>query len=139
MNEAPPGVETEILVRFAETDAMGIVHHANYLIYFEAGRVTLSKAVGAPYAELEDMGFSLAVVEANVRYIAAARFDQRLTVRTWVERLVSRSVTFGYEIHDAQTGALVTQGWTKHLCLDREGRVVRIPQRWLDAMQQEKG
>jgi acyl-CoA thioester hydrolase len=126
--------ETAFRVRFAETDAMGIAHHAMYLVYFEAGRVEFSRHAGASYAELEAEGYSLAVSEVNLRYAAPARFDQMITVRTWVEDIRSRSVTFAYQIVDSESRAILVTGTTRLICLDREGRVHRIPQGWYDAM-----
>lgn len=126
--------ETTLQVRFAETDMMGIVHHANYAIYFEAGRVDFSRQVGAPYASLEEQGYSLAVSELQIRYIAAARFDQHVTVRTWVDHIRSRTVTFGYEVVDANSRALLATGSTKHICIDHAGQVRRIPLAWYEAM-----
>ncbi len=126
--------ETTFRVRFAETDMMGIVHHASYAVYFEAGRVEFSHQVGASYASLEEQGFSLAVSELQIRYVAAARFDQHITVRTWVDDIRSRSVTFGYEVVDAESHALLATGSTKHICIDHSGQVWRIPQGWYDTM-----
>ncbi|MCC6904905.1 MAG: acyl-CoA thioesterase, partial [Anaerolineae bacterium] len=96
----PTIIETPIRVRFTETDMMGVAHHSNYLVYFEAGRVEWSRAVGASYADLEAQGFSLAVAETTVRYAAPAVFDQVILVRTWVEAVRSRGVQFAYEIVD---------------------------------------
>ena len=130
-------IETEILVRFAETDAMGIVHHSNYLVYFEAGRVTLSKTYGAPYRELEEAGYALAVVEANLRYAKPAVFDQLIRVQTWVEQVRSRGVTFGYNLVDATGKHTLVTGTTRHICVDQAGRPTRIPERWIEAMKQD--
>ncbi|MGF1505062.1 MAG: acyl-CoA thioesterase [Chloroflexi bacterium] len=127
-------VETDVLVRFAETDQMGIVHHATYLLYFEVGRVAFSKAVNASYNELEQAGFSLAVVEAKVRFAAPARFDQKLAIRTWIRKASSRAVTFAYEIVDGMTTQRVVTGHTRHICVDREGKVRRIPGKWYQAI-----
>jgi acyl-CoA thioester hydrolase len=127
-------IKTDILVRFAETDAMGIVHHSTYLVYFEAGRVALSKAHNAPYKELEDVGLALAVVEANLRYARPARFDEHIQVWTWVEKVRSRGVSFGYRITDEAGDTLVT-GTTRHVCVDGQGRPARIPAHWLTALE----
>ena len=126
--------ETTLRVRFAETDMMGVVHHANYVIYFEAARVDFSRQAGAPYADLELKGYSLAVSDLQIRYLASARFDQMIVVRTWVDTIRSRAVRFGYEIVDQVTRNLLVTGSTQLICIDREGQVRRIPETWYEAM-----
>lgn len=128
--------EHTIRIRFAETDMMGIVHHANYLVYFEAGRVEFSRQAGASYADLEAHGYSLAVSELSIRYAVPCHFDQLITIRIWLEKVRSRGVDFGYQIVDAETGAVCVTGQSGHICLDHEGRVKRLPTFWLEAMQQ---
>jgi acyl-CoA thioester hydrolase len=120
-------------VRFAETDAMGIVHHAAYLVYLEEGRSELSRQFNAPYSALEQSGFSLAVTEIALRYIAPARYDNSITVRTWIEQLQSRGLVFGYEVVRSETGQVLVSGTTRHLCIDHSGQVRRMPQAWMDA------
>ncbi len=127
--------ELTFRVRFAETDMMGIVHHANYLVYFEAARVDFSREVGAPYADFEASGYSLAVSQIQIRYIAPARFDQLITVRTWVEELKSRTVIFDFEVVDAQSRAQLATGNAKFICVNHTGQVRRIPATWYNAMQ----
>ncbi len=123
--------ETTFHVRFAETDQMGVVHHAVYLVYFEEGRSELSRQHGAPYAGLEALGFSLALSSVTVRYLAPARYDERITVRAWVEQLRSRGITFAYEVVSAASGQTLVTGQTQHICIDRAGEVRHIPQAWL--------
>lgn len=123
--------EVTFRVRFAETDQMRIVHHAAYFVYFEEGRSELTRQHGLPYSELEAMGFSLALSDAQARYIAPARYDQRVTVRAWIERLRSRGITFGYEVIGTEDGTLLVTGETTHICVDRAGQVRRIPEDWL--------
>ncbi|MBN1426960.1 MAG: acyl-CoA thioesterase [Anaerolineae bacterium] len=134
IDNTQPFHETSIRVRFAETDAMGIVHHANYLPYFEVGRVELIRQAGVPYADLEADGYSLAVGEVQLRYLAPAHFDQMLTVRTQVTNVRSRGVTFVYEIADTATGHILVTGFSKLICIDHHGAVRRIPEHWLEAM-----
>ena len=128
-------IETTFRIRFAETDAMGIVHHSNYLVYFEEGRSELSRQSGASYADLEARGYSLAVSEVTVRYVASAQYDQQITVSTRVEDVRSRSITFAYRVIDTNTGQLLVGGKTKHICIDHDNRVCRIPRYWREAMQ----
>jgi acyl-CoA thioester hydrolase len=113
---------------------MGIVHHASYLLYFEVGRIETMRQIGLSYAELENAGYSLVVGDLVVRYIAPARFDQQLTIQTWVESCGSRSIAFRYKIVDASTKQVLVTGQTKLVCVDRDGVVRRIPSWWLEAM-----
>ncbi len=123
--------ETTFHVRFAETDMMGVVHHAMYVVYFEEGRSELSRQRGIPYSALEAMGYSLAVSELQVRYVASARYDDFITVRTWLEALRSRGMTFGYEVINPVTGQVLVTGLSKHICVDRDGQVRRLPEEWI--------
>jgi acyl-CoA thioester hydrolase len=123
-------VETSFNVRYAETDAMGIVHHASHIVYFEEGRSSYARARGASYAEFEQTGHFLVVAEVNARFIKAARYDQRLTIRTWIAERKSRGVVFSYEIVDAVNGELLVTGLSKHICITREGRPALLPDAW---------
>jgi acyl-CoA thioester hydrolase len=109
---------------------MGIVHHASYVVWLEEGRSHWLRAFGRSYAQFEREGLVLAVSELHVRYSQAAHYDQRVTVRCWVASVRSREMQFSYEIVDAETRAVFVSGYTKHVCLDREGRVTRIPEKW---------
>lgn len=122
--------ENTFHVRYAETDAMGIVHHASYIVYFEEGRSNYARQRGHDYASFERSGFYLAVAEISARYIKPARYDQRLTVRCWIEEMKSRSLTFSYEIVDAETGDIFVTGFSKHICITHDGQVARIPDTW---------
>lgn len=128
-------VETTFHVRYAETDQMGVAHHAAYVIWLEEGRSHWMRAHGSSYAQFEKEGLMLAVSELQVRYKQAARYDQQVTVRCWVEEVRSRQMQFSYEIVDAETGAIFVTGYTKHICLDREGKVAKIPEKWQEYLQ----
>ena len=106
--------ETRVRVRYAETDQMGVVYHANYLVWMEIGRSEYAKSVGLRYADLERAGYLMTVVEANVRYADAARYDEDIIVRTRVEAANPRMVTFHYEVQNADTGRSLATGYTKH-------------------------
>jgi acyl-CoA thioester hydrolase len=120
-------VETTVRVRYAETDAMGIVYHTNYLIWFEVGRGEYMRQKGDGYADLEAQGFYLPVSEIDARFIAPARYGDLVTIRTWVEELRSRSLTLAYEAVMQETGQVLVTGHTRHICMDGEGRVRVIP------------
>jgi acyl-CoA thioester hydrolase len=120
--------ETEIRVRYAETDKMGIVHHSNYLIWFEAGRSDLCRARGFSYKEMEEQDKSLMVVaESYVRYKSPAFYEDILTVRTQVAEVRSRSIRFIYEIVRESDGTLLAEGETLHLVTDENKKVRLIP------------
>lgn len=121
--------ETEVRVRYAETDQMGIAHHANYLIWFEAGRSDLCRAKGFSYKDMEEHDNALMVVaESYVRYKSPAFYEDVLTVRTGVSEMRSRSIRFNYEIHRRSDGTLIAEGETLHLVTDKEQRVRTIPE-----------
>ncbi len=94
-------IENTFYVRYAETDAMGIVHHASYIVYFEEGRSNYARQRGSDYASFERSGRYLTVAEVNARYIKPAVYGQLITVRCWIEEMKSRALTFAYEIVDA--------------------------------------
>jgi acyl-CoA thioester hydrolase len=123
-------VETTFFVRYAETDQMGVVHHAEYIVWFEEGRSAWMRAMGSNYAELEAGGFNLAVSEVHARYLAPALYGRQVTVRTWVDEVHSRTLKLSYKVLDTESGQELVTGHTRHVCVDREGRVVRIPQPW---------
>lgn len=119
-------VDIPVRVRYAETDAQGVVYHANHLIYFEVGRGAYLRAAGVDYNALEAAGTLIVVVEATVRYLAAARYDDELIVSTRLAELGRSSCAFAYEL---QRGDMrLATGRTTHVCLDREGRPVAIPE-----------
>lgn len=122
--------KTSFNVRYAETDAMGIVHHGSYIVYFEEGRSSYIRQRGSSYAEMERSGYYLAVSEVTAKYLKPARYDQRITVCTWLEQVRSRTMTFAYEIIDETTNDVFVSGTSKHICLNRDGNVTKIPDQW---------
>jgi acyl-CoA thioester hydrolase len=119
--------ESQLRVRYAETDAMGVVYHANYLVWFEVGRGDYMRRIGMEYAAVEAGGHILAVSEAAARYVASARYSDLVTVRTWVEEVRSRTMTFRYEVQLTATGQVLATGFTRHICIDHAGRVTALP------------
>jgi acyl-CoA thioester hydrolase len=113
-------------VRYAETDAMGVVWHGNYLLWFEVGRVETLRAIGYPYSRLESEGFGLPVTEVGLRYTRAARFDDPIRIDTWLADLKSRKFRIAYRISHAETGDEIVTGFTEHLCW-RGGVVCVLP------------
>jgi len=120
--------ETEIRVRYSETDQMGIVHNANYLIWFEVGRSELCRAKGFSYKEMEDRDDALMVVaESHCRYRSPAFYEDILTIRTKLKSVRSRGLSFCYEIYRASDDTLLAVGETVHLVTDRDKRVRTFP------------
>ena len=128
-------VETTLRVRYAETDAMGIVYHTNYLVWFEVGRGEYMRRQGSDYAQVEARGYYWPVIEVQARFLAPARYGDLVTVRTWVEEARSRQVTFAYEVVMAETGQLLTTGQTKHICVDGEGMIKTIPRKMREMLE----
>jgi acyl-CoA thioester hydrolase len=124
--------ETTFHVRYAETDAMAIVHHASYLVYFEEGRSHYARQRGRDFATFEAQGYYLAVSEINARYLKSARYGQRITIRCWIAEMRSRTLTFSYEIVDAESGELLVTGSSRHICITHDGRVATFPESWRD-------
>jgi len=121
--------ETEVRVRYAETDQMGIAHHANYLIWFEAGRSDLCRARGFSYKDMEEQENALMVVaESYVRYKSPAFYEDILSIRTAISEVRSRSIRFSYEIYRESDNALIAEGETLHLVTDKDQRVRTIPE-----------
>jgi acyl-CoA thioester hydrolase len=118
--------ETTIRVRYAETDRMGLLHHANYLVYFEQARTELLRGLGLSYRDLEDQGYLLVLTRAEVRYRRPAHYDDLLTVRTTVARTTAVRIDHAYEVF--REGVLVAEGSTTLACVDREGRPQALPE-----------
>jgi acyl-CoA thioester hydrolase len=120
--------ETLLRVRYAETDKMGIVYYANYLIWFEIGRTEFCRARGFSYRDMEENEDAfLVVAESYCRYKAAAFYDDELLVRTHITEMRKRSLRFGYEIVRASDGQIIAEGETGHVVTDASGRVRSFP------------
>ncbi len=129
-----PFVDTSFHVRYAETDAMGIVHHAAYIVWFEEGRSAYMRACGLPYSDVERRGYWFTVAEVRARFHIPARYDERIIVRTRLAELRSRGLTFAYEVRRAADDALLVTGETRHICVDHTGTVRRIPEDLIEAL-----
>lgn len=118
--------ETEVRVRFAETDAQGIAHNSVYLVWFELARIDYLARFRGGYPELRADGIEALTIEAHVRYIAPARFDDRLTIRARCGELRGARFRFDYAV--VREGETVADGWTRHACVDaRTHRPTRVP------------
>ena len=122
-----PSSPSRIRVRYAETDKMGVVYYANYLVWFEVGRTDLLRGSGWSYREMELEGFSLPVIEAHCTYRQSARYDDELEIRTTGTLVSPVRVRFNYEVARAADEALLADGYTVHASLDQDGRPRRLP------------
>ena len=113
-------------MRYAETDAMGVVHHANYLVYFEEGRSQYMRDLGSDYALIEASGYRLPVTEAQLRYVGSSRYGERVRIRTRIGENRSRSLTFHYEVIAPESGDILVTDTPTHLT-DVDGKVTRVP------------
>ena len=117
--------EITIRVRYAETDRMGLLHHSNYLVYFEQGRTELLRQMGLSYRDLEDQGFLLVLTRIQVRYKSPARYDDVVTLRTILVRTTHVKIEHRYEV--IRDGTLLAEAETTLACIGRDGKVQALP------------
>ena len=106
--------ETRLTARYAETDQMGIVHHSNYAVWFEAGRTDFLKKAGISYSELEAMGILLPLYELNCRFLSPARYEDEITVVTSARSVSRVRICLSYQVIHVESGRILTTGETKH-------------------------
>jgi acyl-CoA thioester hydrolase len=117
-------------VRYAETDAQGVVHHASYIVWLEEARSHFARTAAVSYAEFEKLGYFMSVIGVDIRYRAALRYDELVAVDCWVEELKSRTVKFAYEVRQVSTGVICATATSEHICITREGRIAAWPADW---------
>jgi acyl-CoA thioester hydrolase len=132
LDPATARTTSQLRVRFCDTDLMGIVHHANYFAYFEAGRVEWLRARGVEYTSWAARGMHLPVIEASIRYRQPARFDDLLDVDTALSEVRAASLRFDYRL--TRGGALIAEGQTRLACIDDQGQVRRFTEEMLAAL-----
>jgi acyl-CoA thioester hydrolase len=120
---------TRVRVRYAETDRMGVVYYANYLVWFEVGRTEWLRDAGWSYREMETDGVALPVIEAHCAYRQPARYDDEIEIVTRATLVTPVRIRFDYEAMRRQDGVRVAEGYTVHAALDRAGRPCRLPER----------
>lgn len=121
-----------VRVRYAETDKMGVVYYANYLVWFEIARTDWLRETGWSYLAMEDEGLALPVTEAQCSYHQSAKYDDEIEVRTRASKASAARIQFDYEVVRPADGAAIAAGRTVHVTIDRHGRPVRIPARVRD-------
>ena len=132
--------ETRIRVRYAETDQMGVVYHANHFIWFELGRVELLRQIGFSYKEMErEDNCFIAVVDARCRYKAPALYDDEVLVRTYLKNVRESVIHFGYELLRPADGTLLAEGETTHIVADAQMRKTTLPEKYMTAFREAAG
>lgn len=117
----------EFRVSYADTDKMGVVYYANYLVLFERGRTEMMRGLGLRYRDLEEKDIFLPVMDARVTYLAPAHYDDLLKIRTSILELGRASMTFEYELVNADTGKIMARGYTKHPFVNKTWKPVAVP------------
>jgi len=132
--------ESRLRVRYAETDQMGVVYHANHFIWFEVGRVELLRQLGFSYKEMEQQdNCFIAVVEARCRYKAPAAYDDEIIVRTWLKNIRESVIHFGYELVRVGDGELLAEGETTHIVADAQMRKTVLPEKYRKVFREAAG
>ena len=127
VNDASPITESWVRVNYSETDQMGVVYHARYLVWLDVARTEHLRQRGMTYRDLEASGLRLAVSEVSIRYRLPARYDDPIRVRCWIREAASRKVEFGYAVEHADDGRLLATAKTSLLALDRSMELTRLP------------
>ena len=132
--------ESRLRVRYAETDQMGVVYHANHFIWFEVGRVELLRQLGFSYKEMEQQdNCFIAVVDARCRYKAPARYDDEIIVRTWLKNIRESAIHFGYELVRVEDGSLLAEGETTHIVADAQMQKTTLPEKYMKKFREATG
>jgi acyl-CoA thioester hydrolase len=127
-------VSTTLRVRYAETDQMGVVYYANYLVWFEIGRSEFCRAHGFEYRDMErEDGLCIIVAEASCRYKASAHYDDEIVVNTCLRAVRKRVLIFEYEVYRQADNVLLAEGETTHVIVNREGRPCALPEKYREA------
>ena len=126
--------ETTLRVRYAETDQMAVVYYANYINWFEVGRTEMLRQMGLTYRQMEEDGLVLPVVEVKCRYKHPARYDDEITIRTWVVQLRASFMRFQYEVVRKSDGRLLAEGESVHVVVGRDMKRTRLTGKYLDAL-----
>jgi acyl-CoA thioester hydrolase len=132
--------ESRLRVRYAETDQMGVVYHANYFVWFEVGRVELLRQLGFSYRDMElNDGCFIAVVDARCRYKSPARYDDEVAVRAQLKNVRESVIHFGYELVLTNNGELLAEGETTHIVVDAQMQVKPLPEKYMNTFRAAAG
>jgi acyl-CoA thioester hydrolase len=132
--------ESRIRVRYAETDQMGVVYHANHFVWFELGRVELLRQLGFSYKDMEQQdNCFIAVVDARCRYKAPAHYDDEIIVKTWLKNIRESVIHFGYELLQVEDGSLIAEGETTHIVADAQMHKTVLPEKYMKVFREATG
>jgi acyl-CoA thioester hydrolase len=132
--------ETRVRVRYAETDQMGVVHHANHFVWFELGRVELLRQFGFRYKEMErEDDCCIVVVDARCRYQAPVHYDDEIVVRTQLKHAREKVLHFAYQLQNAETGNLLAEGETTHIVVNAKMKTRALPEKYMKAFRDAMG
>lgn len=134
MHRAPPESVTTHRVNYSEVDQMGVAYHARHIVWLDIARTEHLRLAGYSYRELEAAGLRLVVTDLQVRYKAAARYDDSVRIRCRVREVRSRRVIFGYTLELAENGTIVAEAETTLMCLDSSHRMSRLPEPVVEAL-----
>ena len=123
---------TTVRVIYADTDAMGVVYHTNYIKWFEVGRNEFMRQLGVPYTELGKLGLNLPLIEVHCDYLKFATYDQLLTIETGLDYIRKARIKFNSRIWDENKESMLVEGYTVHVCTNHEGKIRRIPKLLLE-------
>ena len=126
--------ESRFRVRYAETDQMGVVYYANYLVWMEVGRTDYCKSLGFDYRDMEKEGAYMAVAEATCRYVSPARYDNAILVQTRLDRVNRKIVAFSYSILNEETGKVLAVGKTVHITMSTDHKSRSLPARYFELL-----
>ena len=129
---------TKIRVIYADTDALGIVYHTNYIKWFEIGRGELLRELGIPYSQIENMGYYLPLTEVNCHYLYPARYDQIVLIETQIIFVKRASIKFRFIIWDEKQEKTLVEGESVHACINKQGKIVRIPREITEKIDPER-
>ena len=128
MTVPPSQCEIEVRVRYAEVDAMGVLHHSRFWVYFEMGRTELLRKAGVAYRDLEERGVFFVVAKCAARFLAPARYDDVLVLSTRIVRMGAACIDHAYELKRKEDGLLLATAETTIACVDRAGQIIAIPE-----------
>ena len=129
---------TKVRVIYADTDALGIVYHTNYIKWFEIGRGELLRELGIPYSQIENMGYYLPLTEVNCHYLCPARYDQIVLIETQIIFVKRASIKFRFLIWDEKQEKTLVEGESVHACINKQGKIVRIPREIIEKIDPER-
>jgi len=126
--------ESKVVVRYAETDKMGVVYHSNYLIYFEIARTEFINQCGVSYREMEELGIMIPVLESNCKYKHGAQYDDELTIKAWIEELSGVKAKFNYLIIREKDQKEIASGNTLHTFVDNNFKIINMKKKYPEIM-----